>query len=304
MRAHDELLGAIGDPAHRPAKSPRGEQQQDPFGIEEVLHAEAAADIGRMQADVLGRHPEDELGELAADAMHALAGELEIHRVVGRVVAGNAGARLEGRHDDAVVHHLDLDDVRGAAHRLRHRLGIAALDMEGEIARRLIPQLRPVGRQGGEAVDHRGERPVVDDDPLRGFARDRRIVGHDEGHGIADMAHPAVGQGRPRRHDQRLHHRQAGHGANAGRRQIGVSIGAADTGQRQGRRDVYLLDDRVGMRRAQDMAVQAVRRGDVVDIAPLSRQEPAVLQPEDRLADQIRPTAIAHAIPACSESLC
>ena len=140
LRAGHELLGAVGFPAHRAAELARRPQQQDPFGIEEVLGAEAAADIGRVQPDALGRHLEHELGELAADAVHALPGQLEVERVGRRVVARDAGALLDRRHHDAVVHHVDLDDVRGVLHRLRHRGGIALLDMEGGVVRRLLPE--------------------------------------------------------------------------------------------------------------------------------------------------------------------
>ena len=95
LGAGDELLGALGDPADGPAELARRPQQQHPFGIEEVLHAEAAADIGRMKLDALQRHLEDELGELAADAVQPLPGQLEVHRPGRGIVAGDAGARLD-----------------------------------------------------------------------------------------------------------------------------------------------------------------------------------------------------------------
>ena len=50
--AGHELLGALGGPAHRSVQLARRPQQQDPLGIEEVLHAEAAADVGRMEMDL------------------------------------------------------------------------------------------------------------------------------------------------------------------------------------------------------------------------------------------------------------
>ena len=225
LRARDELLGAVGLPAHRAAELARRPQQQDPFGIEEVLGAEAAADIGRVQADALERQLEHELGELAADAVQALPGQLEVEAVGRGVPARDAGALLDRRHDDAVVHHVDLDDVRGVLHRLRHRGGIALLDVERRVVRRLRPELRRAVHDRRAAVDDRRQRLVVDLDQLGRFARRLGAVGDDERHRIADMAHALDRQREARRHGQRRHRGQARHRAEArevGRREDAV----------------------------------------------------------------------------------
>src|SRR3954447_10268104 len=73
-----EILRPLADPAHGAPETARGEEDEDPFGIEEILHPEAAADIGRRQMNALLRHPEDRLGELLPDAMHTLAREEEV----------------------------------------------------------------------------------------------------------------------------------------------------------------------------------------------------------------------------------
>ena len=172
------------------------------------------------------------------------------------IVARDAGARLDRHHDDAVVHHLDLDDVRRLLHRLRHGLGVALGEVEGEIARRLLPDRGRAGGERGHAVDDGGQRLVVDLDQLGCFARDLLAVGHDEGHRIADMAHAALGQRRPRRHDQRLHRRHAGQRAEAVGGEIGCRVDAVHAGQRRAPRNVDPLDERMGVRRAQHVAVQ------------------------------------------------
>ena len=56
LRRGEEILVAVRDPFHLAAKPARREQHQHPFGIEEVLGAEATADIGRDEVDALGRH--------------------------------------------------------------------------------------------------------------------------------------------------------------------------------------------------------------------------------------------------------
>ena len=205
--------------------------------------------------------------------------------------------RLDRRDDDAVVHHLDLDDVRGLGHRLRHRIGVAALDVVGEIARRLGPDRRRPGGECREAVDHGVERLVVDLDQLGRLACGLRAVGHDEGHRIADMAHAAIGQRRPRRHDHRLDRRQARHVAQALGRKVGMGVDGAHAGKRCRRRNVDPLDDGMGMRRAQHVAVQAICNRDVIDVAAAAGQEPRILEPAQRLADHLLLSAIAHVAP-------
>jgi hypothetical protein len=195
-------------------------------------------------------------------------------RSIVPVVAGDAGARLDGRHDDAVIHHLDLDDVRGALHRPRHDLGVALAQVESEIAGRHVPDR---GRAGGErrrTVDDGRQRLVLDLDQLGRLVRDLRAVGDDEGHRIADMAHTAQGQRRARRHDQRLHRCHAGQRTKSVGREIGRGINAAHPGKRRGRQNVDPPDQRMSMRRAQHVAMQAGRDVDVVDVAAAADEEP------------------------------
>ena len=51
----DEFLGALGDPLDGAAEPARGPQHQHPFRINKILHAKAAADIGRGRLDPLER---------------------------------------------------------------------------------------------------------------------------------------------------------------------------------------------------------------------------------------------------------
>ena len=254
-------------------------QQQDPFGIEEVLGAEAAADVGRMQPNALRRQLEDGLGELPADAVQALPGQFEVHHAAGGIVACDAGARLDRRHDDAVVHHLDLDDVRSALHRLGDRRRIAALGMEGCIARRLVPDQGRAGHERRAAIDHSRQCFVVDLDQLRCLAGNLLVVGDDEGHWVADMAHTAVGQCGARRHDQRGDGRHAGHRPETGK--IGRKVNAMNAGQRRRSRNIGPLDEGMSMRRAHDMAPQAAGTLDIRQVTAVSGEEALILDTAD-----------------------
>ncbi len=238
-----------------------------------------------MELDAFERQLEDELGELTADAVQPLSRQFEFHRPGRGIVAGDAGARLDRRHDEPVVHHLDLDNVRRLLHRLRHRRDVALADVEGEIARRLVPDRRRTGDERRRAFDHGWQRLVIDLDQLGCRARDLLTVGDDEGHRIADMAHTTLGQCRPRRHDQRLHRRHAGQWTQPVGRKIGRRIDAVNAGKRRAPRNVDPLYERMGVRRAHDMAMQIGCTGDVGNVAPLSGQEAGVLEPAYRPAD-------------------
>ncbi|HEX4617447.1 MAG TPA: hypothetical protein VH230_16220 [Stellaceae bacterium] len=92
LRPADEFLAPLGDPLDRPPEPPRRPQDQHPFGIEKILHAEPAADIGCGQLNALGRQPEHRLGELIADAVDALSGQQQVEATGGRVIiADHAG---------------------------------------------------------------------------------------------------------------------------------------------------------------------------------------------------------------------
>ena len=172
LRARHELLRALGLPAHRPAELARRPQQQDPFGIEEVLHAEAAADIGRVQLDALGRQLEDELGELAADAVHPLPGQLEVERC--RSPHRSARCRRAARSAPRRRGCSSPRPRRRARRRCIACATAAASPLLGHGRRGCrapVPERRRAVRQRGAAVDDRRQRLVVDLDLLGGFAR-------------------------------------------------------------------------------------------------------------------------------------
>ena len=226
-----------------------------------------------MELDALERQLEDELGELTSNAVQPLPRQFELHRLRRGIVSRDAGARLDGRHDDAVVHHLDLDDVGRLLHRLRDDGGVSLVQVEGEIARRLLPDRGGAVGERRHAVDHGRQRLVIDLDQLGRRARDLLAVGDDEGHRVADMAHAALSEGRPGRHDQRLYRRHAGQRTEAVGSQIGGRVDAVHAGKRRPSRNVDPLYERMSVRRAQHVAVQAGWNGDVVDVAAVADEE-------------------------------
>ena len=71
MRGACEILAAVPDPHHLAAEAARRPQHQHQFRIENVLHPEAAADIGNADAKFFTGDPENRAGEQVADAVRA-----------------------------------------------------------------------------------------------------------------------------------------------------------------------------------------------------------------------------------------
>jgi hypothetical protein len=155
------------------------------------------------------RQLEHELGELAADAVQALPGQLEVEASRSRDRSARCRRVLDRRHHDAIVHHVDLDDVRRLLHRRADRRGIALLEWNAVLRGACARVRRALGERGAPSTTAAATRSRRRQ--LGGLAGDLGAVGHDEGHRIADMAHAVDRQRGARRHDQRRHRRQAGH---------------------------------------------------------------------------------------------
>ena len=73
----EEMLGAVGDPFHRLAQLLGRDRGQRIFAIGKQLGAEAAADIGRDHAHLVGRQLQHLAADDVADDVAALAAERE-----------------------------------------------------------------------------------------------------------------------------------------------------------------------------------------------------------------------------------
>ncbi len=97
------------------------------------------------------------------------------------------------------------------------------------------------------------------------------------------MAHAVDGQRVTRRNDERRHRREAGHRAETG--QIGGDVDAVYAGALLGGDSVDPLDDRVGVRRAQNVAPQRTGTVDVGEVPAAAGQEAKVFEAPDGSAD-------------------
>ena len=104
------------------------------LGVEECLHAKAAADIGRDDAELRRLGLEDR-SDQGFDQPAALRVGIQRPAAGGGIVVGDGGARLHGCDDDAVVHDGQPRDVRGVGKQRVGRCLVADLPVERDIVR-------------------------------------------------------------------------------------------------------------------------------------------------------------------------
>ena len=250
-----QVLGAVLDPLHRPAGQHRARDRADVAGIDRDLVAEAAADVGRDDADLVLGQPGDRRVQRAMGVRRlrrAPHGEL----AADGVVVGDRAAGLHRRRVRAREQHVLLDDDVGARERGRGRGGVARLPVEDVVGRGAVGALavvadhRGVGVERAARVDDGLERFVLDVDQLERVAGRVVVVGDDERDLLALEAHLV---GREHRLPVGRHRR---HPRHPPRLEVAPRDDRVDPRQRQRRRGVDRDDPGVGERAAQDRAVQ------------------------------------------------
>ena len=183
--------------------------------------------------------------------------------------------------------------------RLRHGRGVAALDVEGEIAGRLVPQQRRAAAQAPRRPSTTAiERLVVD--AIRSAASRARLDSLSATMKATGSptwrtrSSASAGRGGTTSGVTAAMQRQRTEAAGG---EVGAMIDGMHARQRQRRRRVDAPDPGMGVRRAQHEAVQAVGDGDVVDVAAMPGQEPRILEATQRPPDHRLANAIAHVAP-------
>ena len=116
------------------------------LAIEELLDAEAAADVGRDHPHLLLRDLEHQRAHQPAHDMRELAGRIERVVAGAGIVFGDRGARLHRVADQPVVDEAEPGDMRGLGESgLRRRL-VAERPIAAQIAGDIVEQLRRAGR--------------------------------------------------------------------------------------------------------------------------------------------------------------
>ena len=118
-------------PFHRTPELARGVHRADVFREDRALHAERAADVARDEAQLAGLDVHH-LGGGGARTQHALRRRMEGEASV--LISGDAGARLHGVDDDAVVDEMQARDMRRARERRLDLRAVAILIVEHDVA--------------------------------------------------------------------------------------------------------------------------------------------------------------------------
>ena len=119
-------------------RSSRRPQRQAVLRIQDVLDAEAAADVRHLHGDPLRRDAEHVFGHRLANAVRLADGSVQDHAVAGRLA--DAASGFEGNAGDAVAGAVDAHDMRRAGKGFLDRFRVSHPDGEREIAGRLRPQ--------------------------------------------------------------------------------------------------------------------------------------------------------------------
>ncbi len=271
------------------ADAARRPHHQRILGIAAVLHAEAAADVRRDDAQ-LG------LGDFQHLGRHRRAGAVRVLRcrvqrvavAVGMILA-DRGARLDRVGGNPAVVELERNHVLGAGERGVGRVLVAHHQRERNVVGRLVPHR---GRARLHRIfdgDDGRQRLVVDLDQFGGVARLHRRFRDHEGDAVADRAHLVGFEDRT----QRAEALRAAHILRHRRREaaelVGDDIGAGEHREhalgRPSLGGVDAFDARMRMRRHDNGRVALVRQLDVVDIAAAAGDEARVLDPGHGLTD-------------------
>ena len=280
MHVAQESFAALGDPLDRPAEGARRPQQQRVFGIDEVLGAEAAADVGRDDAQTLARQAENVLAQHVAHRVNALARDMERVAAIGE--GGHRAARLQGAADEAVVDEVEANRAGGAGEGGVGRRAIARFPVEGEVGGDLVPHQRRAGLQRRRDARHDRQGRVLDLDCLGAVAGEIGGLGHDHRHPVADVADPLDGQRPARRIGARravrvLDLARARHRPIPGGAVIGPGQHRENSRQRRRRLRSKALDAGVGVGRAQDVGMDLTRQRQIVDVVPAAAEKSIVL---------------------------
>ena len=199
----EKNLAAGGDPLDRPADALGRPQDQHMLGVDEILGAEPAADIGRNEPYCRRRHAQHP-GGVVARGVDALARDVRRIPAIIRIPNANHPARLDRVGDDPVVVELQFDNMGRRGKCRIDRVSVSGMPIEADVARHLGRNFWRPGCARGRGGRHRRQRAIVHHHPLGGVEGLDAGLGDDQRHRLADIANLAFGEHRLRCKGERL----------------------------------------------------------------------------------------------------
>ena len=280
----DQVAEAVLDPLHRPADEQRGRRRDDVARVDRHLVPEASADVGRDDPDLVLREPRHDREQRAMD-VRGLRRHVDRRLAGRRVDVGDAPAALERRRMAARVEGVERHHLVGLREGAVGGLLVAHLPVVDVVVGLPFLVVADDRRAVGERLLRRGDRRqdlVVDVDQLERVACDVGALGDDRGDLLALEADLVGGEhglrvARQRRHPRQvvLRHQLARHHGDHAR-------------QGRGAARVDRLDPRVRDRAPQELHVEHVGQGDVIDVVPAAAEEAAILKPLHRVSEAAR----------------
>ena len=304
MDGREECLRPVLHPLDRQAEPLGYGGGHVVLAVDVDLGAKAAADL-RSDSPHLVLAQSGQRSDMGAQDVRVLRRRPDGQRLLARFEVRDDAARLDrGRRQPLVDHALRYHDVRigegpvnGAVvdPTARADAGTGRQRPDRPVVREVGVQHRRLTAQRLLGIDHRRQRLVVDRNGVCRVARHIAVTRHDDGDGVADVAHHVRGdramlrRGKRRRDRHRAEElgelRAGEHRLDAVERLRGARVDGQDAAVR----DVAASERQV--LQAGDL--------DVVDVGAAALDEPWILAPPHALADELgQDCRRCHGLPA------
>src|SRR5579875_373119 len=267
----EQRFAALALPLHRTAELARGIEHQAMLRVLPAFGAESAADVAGDHPNAMFRDAEY-ARQHAAHAMRILHVGIKRESALVRFEDADRAARLHELGMDARDHIAPLDAMGRCRESDIDRGTASDLPYVRDVVGIFLPDARRTGFECVVRFRHRRQRRVIDVDELGRVPGLVQGLGDDERHWIADIAYAAARQTGMRPREQRctvgplaleLHLRWS----EPVRREIIAGEDAEHARRRLGSHQVDPGEARMGVRRAQHVAVDLAWKVDVVDVA-------------------------------------
>ena len=283
----EKRLRPTRHPVHRALDALGADKLGDVFRIGAGLHAKRAADVFGDDAQFVLRDVHHRSGVVAQRA-GTLRAHPQMVAVARCIVARGGAARLHGGVRQPLVGHGDMRDVLGRGNdaldlaRVGVGIGMRPGPVHGEIAGRLLPQLRRALGLRRAHGNHRVERLVVDLDQVGGVLRRKAGLGDHHRDGLADIHHALARKCASVRHIELAaaaagKRRMTRHAADAGRVNVRAGQDCEHAAHLLRRVGVDAVDAGVRVRRAHEGGGDLAGFGGIGDKAAGAAQEIVVL---------------------------